>query len=66
MRLKSEADSHLRTRALVRKLMERAGVREYLVLDRHWRIVDSAGAAVSSLLGLSGSVRVVDDSNGNV
>lgn len=66
LRLKSEADSHLRTRALVRKLMERAGVREYLVLDRHWRIVDSAGAAVSSLLGLSGSVRVVDDSNGNV
>ena len=66
LRLRSASENHQRTQALVRKPMDRAGVREYLILDRHWRIVDSAGATVSSLLGPPPGVRVAGDSEGNV
>lgn len=63
LRLKSESEGHLRTRALVRKFMERSGIREYVVIDHHWRVVDSTGSAVQRLLGMAGNVRIVDDSS---
>ena len=63
LRLKSEFEGHLRTRAVVRKLMQRSGVCEYVVLDRHWRVVDSIGSALPRRLGMAGNVRIVDESS---
>ena len=63
LRLRSEFESHHRTRAVVRKFMQRSGVRDYVVFDRHWRVVDSTGSAVPRRLGMAGSVRIVDESS---
>ena len=62
LRLASESEGHLRTRALVRKFMERSGVHEYVVIDRRWREVDRSGSTIQRLLGWAGTVRIVDES----
>ena len=66
LRIRSENDRHLRTRALAKKLMERAGIVDYVVMDTRWTLVDSSGDAVQRLLGLSGGVRIVGESGGRV
>lgn len=63
LRLKSEFEGHLRTRAVVRKFMQRFGVREYVVLDSRWRVVDSTGRVLPRRLGMAGNVRIVDDAS---
>lgn len=62
LRLRKVSDGHARLRALVKKLMERAGIADYVVLDRHWRAVDSAGDASQELLGAAAGVRIIDES----
>ena len=62
LRLRTISDGYVRLRALVKKLMERAGIRDYVVMDRHWRAVDSAGNVAAELLGAASSVRIVDES----
>ena len=61
LRLRKMSDSHTRLRVLVKKLMERASIRDYVVLDRHWHVIDSAGEAAANLLGPSTSVQIVDE-----
>ena len=61
LRLKKLSDDHARLRALVKKLMQRGAIRDYVVIDQHWHVIDSAGAAVN-LLKLHDNLHIVDES----
>ncbi len=60
LRLKKLSDDHARLRALVKKLMEQAAIRDYVVLDQDWRVIDGAGTAVS-LLQPAGNLTIIDE-----
>ena len=60
LRLKKLSDNHARLRALVKKLMRQAAIRDYVVMDRDWRIVDSAGVA-ANLLDAAGKPCIIDE-----
>ena len=66
LRLKKLSDDRARLRALARKLMERASIRDYVILDRSWGLVESAGATATKLLGPAGVVQVIDESSRTV
>ena len=60
LRLKKLSDDHARLRALVKKLMEQAAIRDYVVLDQDWRVIDGAGTAVR-LLQPAGNLTIIDE-----
>ena len=60
LRLKNLMDDHARLRALVKKLMQQAAIRDYVVIDQDWRVIDSAGSAVE-LLEPAGNLRIIDE-----
>ena len=60
LRLKKLSDDHVRLRALVKKLMQQAAIRDYVVLDQDWRIIDGAGTAVN-LLKPATNLHIVDE-----
>ena len=62
LRLRKLSSAHARLRGVVRKLMERASIRDYVVVDRHWRVIESAGPASAKLMGPSGGALVIDES----
>ena len=62
LRLRTLANSQLRLRALVRKLMERASIPDYLVLDSEWRVIEGTGPAAQMIAPL-GTTRIVDESS---
>lgn len=59
LRLKKLSDDHARLRALVRKLMQQAAIRDYVVIDGNWRLIDGEGAA-ARLLQPEGNLRMID------
>lgn len=63
LRLRKLSSAHARLRGLVRKLMERASIRDYVVVDRFWRVIESAGPAAANLMGRAGGAVVIDESS---
>lgn len=60
LRLRKLSNDQVRLRALVHKLMREAAIRDYVVIDGDWRVIDSAGAA-TELLNPSGNLRIVGE-----
>ena len=52
-----------RLRALVRKLMQRGWISDYLVIDQNWRPVDAAGDRATKLFGKAGQTRIIGERN---
>ena len=65
LRLRKLSSAQARLRGLVRKLMERASIRDYVVVDRFWRVIESAGPAAANLVGRTGGALVIDESSRN-
>lgn len=60
LRLRKLSDDRVRLRALVKKLMQHAAIRDYVVIDQDLRIIDSAGTAAKAL-DPAGNLYIIDE-----
>ena len=61
LRLRKLQGEQERLRALVKKLIQRGWISDYLVIDKDWRPVDVAGTFARKLFGNSGETRIIGE-----
>lgn len=61
LRMRKLRGEQERLRALVKKLMQRGWISDYLVIDQNWRPVDAAGDFATKLFGSAGQTRIIGE-----